>query len=230
MLLPVTCSLARRSQSRGGLLALALATLFVVALTGRRPDGWLRIVGGIFVILFLLGMSHFVLNIDYIALLNGPVATNAPADPAAASMTNTDSLSGRVIIWERALYGIADQPVTGVGLGVFEQILQEPYPLAGFTPGDLHHAHNLFLQTALDLGMPGMLGLIALVLIAVSSLWRLYRRLPVEGEFSVWTVALLGCFIAFLVYNLLDGLTLGARPAVAMWFFLGLAIGAGKYY
>lgn len=215
------------TQSRGGLLALALATLFVVALTGRRPDGWLRIVGGIFVIVFLLGMSYFVLDIEYTDLLNGPMTIDTPPDPT--KVTNTESLSQRVIIWERALDAIADHPVVGVGLGVFERILYEPYPLAGFIPGDIHHAHNLFLQTALDLGMPGMIGFIALVLIALGSLWRLYRRLPIEGEFSAWTVAILGCFIAFLIYNLLDGLTLGARPAVAMWFLLGLAIGAGKY-
>lgn len=218
------------TQSRAGLLALAVATLVVVILTGRRSDGWLRIVGSLFVIVFLLGMAYTVLGLEYTNPLALISAVGARFDPASTKLTSTDTLSGRAVIWQRALYGIADQPLTGMGLGAFDQIAHEPYPaLADYRPGDIHHAHNLFLQTALDLGMPGAIGFMALVIIAFISIVRLYGQAPVEGQLSVWAVALLGSFVAFLIYNLLDGLTLGARPAVAMWFFLGLATVAEKY-
>lgn len=218
------------TQSRAGLLAFLVATLLVVTLTGRQPDGWMRILGGLLLILFLGGMGYFILDLQYTDLMDLVTTTNLTLDHHPTQLTNTDSLSGRTLIWERALYGIADQPLTGLGLGVFDEVAHEPYPaLAAYIPGDIHHAHNVFLQTGLDLGLPGMIAFIALVLIAIGSVWRLYRLAPVEGQLSVWVVALLGCFVAFLINNVLDGLTLGARPAIALWMLLGLAIATSRY-
>jgi len=213
------------TQSRTGLLAAAVGTLVVLLFTWRQPDGWLRLVGGLFVILFLLGMGYSLLAIEYRDFFQGAATT---LDRTSERMVNTDSLSGRLIIWQRALHGIADQPLTGMGLAAFDQIAREPYPLAGFIPGDIHHAHNLFLQTALDFGLPGMILLLAIVVLAASSIIGLYSAVPPEGQLSVWAVAMLGCFVACLLYNLFDALTLGARPAVALWFLLGLALSARR--
>lgn len=214
------------TQSRAGLLAAAVATIVVLLLTWRQPEGGLRLTGGLFVVLFLAGMGYFTLTIQYTDFFNGAATT---LDSTSAKMVNTASLQGRVIIWQRALNGLADQPLTGLGLGAFDQIAHEPYPLPGYIPGDIHHAHNLFLQTALDFGAPGLIVFLALVVLAATSLIRLYRSAPPGGQLSVWATGLLGCFVAFVIYNLLDALTLGGRPAVALWFLLGLAISAGAY-
>ena len=98
--------------------------------------------------------------------------------------------------------------------------------LPGYVPGDIHHAHNLFLQMALDFGAPGLLVFAVLVVVAAWSLVSLYRAVPPGGQLSVWTVGMIGCFVAFVAYNCLDALTLGARPAVVLWFLLGLALSA----
>ena len=213
------------TQSRAGLLAAAVGTLVVLLCTWRQPDGWLRLVGGLFLILFLVGMGYSLLAIEYRDFFQGAVTT---LDSTSQKMVNTASFSGRLIIWQRALHGIADQPLTGMGLAAFDQIAHEPYPLAGFIPGDIHHAHNLFLQTGLDFGLPGMILFLAIVVLAATSLISLYRAVPPDGQLSVWAIAMLGCFVAFLLYNLLDALTLGARPAVALWFLLGLALSARR--
>jgi len=214
------------TQSRAGLLAAAVATVVVLILTWRQPEGGLRLTGGLFLVLFLAGMGYFTLAIQYTDFFNGAATT---LDSGSVKMVNTASLQGRVIIWQRALNGLADQPLTGLGLGAFDQIAHDPYPLPGYIPGDIHHAHNLFLQTALDFGAPGLIVFLALVALAATSLIRLYRNAPLGSQLSVWATGLIGCFVAFVIYNLLDALTLGARPAVAMWFLLALAISAGHY-
>ena len=214
------------TQSRGGLVAALVGALVVLLLTWRQPEGGLRLTGGLFLLLFLAGMGYFTLSQQATAFFSGAATT---LDKSSTRMVNTDSLEGRVIIWQRALNGLADQPLTGMGLAAFEEIAHQPYDLAGFIPGDLNHAHNLFLQVGLDFGLPGLIVFVALVVVALAALFRLYRTAPQGSQLSVWAIGVLGCMAAFLIYNQLDALTLGARPAVALWFLLGLALSAGHY-
>lgn len=212
------------TQSRAGLVATALGVLVVLALTLRQPNGWLRLVGALFILLFVLGMSYSLLPQSLTTFLQS--ASPSTRQPETSRLLDTNSFQDRVIIWQRALNGLADQPLTGMGLAAFDRIAQEPYPLPGYKPGNFHHAHNLFLQMALDFGAPGLLVFTVLVVVAAWSLVSLYRAVPSGGQLSVWTVGLLGCFVAFVAYNCLDALTLGARPAVVLWFLLGLALSA----
>jgi len=218
------------TQSRTALIATAVAMLLILLLTAGEPDGGLRLFGGFLGLCLLVGMGYFVLNIEFAAWL--PLFTDlADGNGTSASLAvlaDTRSLSGRMVIWERALHGIADHPLTGYGLGTFAEIAQHAYPLPGFVPGELNHAHNLFLQTALDFGVPGLITFATIVVLAGLALVRGYRRAPRQSPQATWSLGLLGSYTAFLLYNLFDGLTLGARPAVIMWFFLGLAIAAGQ--
>lgn len=214
------------TQSRTALLATLVATLVILLLTLRQPAGGLRFLGVICFFGLVVGMGYFTLRLLFGDLLATAAATY---DQTARQFVNTQSLSGRLLIWERALYGIADFPLTGYGLGVFAQIAEQPYPpLPDYRPGAFNHAHNLFLQTALDLGLPGLITFATLVGLAGVGLIRCYRAAPPHSAQATWALGMLGTFVGFVIYNLFDGLTLGARPAVAMWFFLGLAIAAGQ--
>ena len=89
-------------------------------------------------------------------------------------MANSVGLQGRVELWSRALYAIQDFPLTGCGLGTFRQVVHLLYPPFFVEPGaDLAHAHNFFLQVALDLGVPGLIAYLALLGTALWAGWRL---------------------------------------------------------
>lgn len=210
------------TQSRAGLVATAVSLLVVAALTVRQPGGGRRLLQVSFVLLLGMGIGY--------SLLPPPVLAHWQSGLLPEAQTgrtlDTNSLQARMIIWERALNGLADQPLTGMGLAAFDRIAQEPYPLPRYKPGNFHHAHNLFLQVALDFGVPGVLVFMAVVVVTAHALIVLYRTVPPAGYLAVWTVGMLGCFAAFVVYNSLDALTLGARPAVVLWFWLGLALAA----
>jgi len=133
------------------------------------------------------------------------------------------SMSGRLEIWSRALYTIRDFPLTGCGLGAFRRISRVLYSL--FLIGldvDIGHAHNIFLQTALDLGLPGLVAYLALLLVAGAVCWRWAHC----GDRLARPLALglMAGLIGLHAYGLTDAVALGSKPAAAFWFALGLVV------
>jgi len=59
-------------------------------------------------------------------------------------------IEGRLEIWNRALAMIQDFPITGIGMGLFGKFADELYPFIHYSPGSIPHAHNVFLQVAVD--------------------------------------------------------------------------------
>ncbi|MER3513799.1 MAG: hypothetical protein C4310_04935, partial [Chloroflexota bacterium] len=72
---------------------------------------------------------------------------------------------GRLELWSRALEAIADYPFTGIGMGTFDHVIPLRYPYVLLAGAELAvpHAHNLFLQVAVDLGLPGLIAFVALL-------------------------------------------------------------------
>jgi putative inorganic carbon (HCO3(-)) transporter len=150
----------------------------------------------------------------------------ASADQAGAGgLASVTNLEGRVEVWSRALYAIQDFPLTGCGLGTFRQVVPVLYPLFFAGPDfDIGHAHNQFLQVALDLGLPGLIAYLALVGIALGMVWHVARSSGVAGgSRQGLALGLVGALVAFHVYGLTDAVALGAKPSVAFWLVLALA-------
>ena len=101
-----------------------------------------------------------------------------------------NSLEGRREIWSRAIYGLEDFPLTGMGMNSFRRVVHILYPLFLIAPTvDIAHAHNQWLQTGLDLGLPGLIATLALWLGTVHILWRQLRPVagtPRAGHRSAW--------------------------------------------
>jgi putative inorganic carbon (HCO3(-)) transporter len=80
-------------------------------------------------------------------------------------------------VWSRAIYGIQDFPFTGMGMNAFRKVVPVPYPLFTVSPDvDIRHAHNEFLQAALDLGIPGLIAFITLYIGAFWMLWEIWKN------------------------------------------------------
>jgi putative inorganic carbon (HCO3(-)) transporter len=130
----------------------------------------------------------------------------------------------RFEIWQRALYMIQDFPYTGVGLNTFSLTANLLYPFLSTPPQEvlqLTHAHNAFLQVAVDVGLPGLVAYLAL-LIGFGVTWRTAYRHLASGPLRALSVGLLCSMVAYHVYGLTDCITLGAKPGVAIWAMLGL--------
>jgi O-antigen ligase len=65
------------------------------------------------------------------------------------------TLASRWEVWQRGVMMVRDFPYTGIGIGTYNTIAHLLYPFFIAAPDEVvPHAHNQFLQVAVDLGMP----------------------------------------------------------------------------
>jgi len=131
------------------------------------------------------------------------------------------SFSGRPEIWSRAIYAIQDFSFTGTGLGTFRRVVNLLYPLFTISPDtDIAHAHNMFLQVAVDVGLPGLIAYLALLELAGVVAWGAARR--GSGAVRGLGLGLFAGLIASHIYGLTDAIALGSKPGLVFWMALGL--------
>lgn len=191
------------TKSRGAWLALVVGLAVLVVL--RWPRWWVMTMLG-------LGLTGMILLAFYTGwafeLLNG---------------------NGRQEIWTRAVWMIADFPFTGIGMGTFSQVAAALYPFSSLSASDTPHAHNLFLQIAVDLGLPGLVLWLIMVGILMRCAWQVYRA---RQRQAAWLAALgaglIAAQVAMLTHGLVDAVTWGTRPALVVWGLWGLTLAAWR--
>ena len=142
-------------------------------------------------------------------------------------------IDGRVEIWSRAIYMIQDFAFTGVGMGTFGDVADLLYPFFLYAPGTIPHAHNLFLQIAVDLGVMGLVAWLAIVIGVLITAWQLYKTTSGENKTisQAIGVGMMGSVIALLEQGILDAVTWGmVRPAPIVWVIWGTCIAAWYVY
>jgi putative inorganic carbon (HCO3(-)) transporter len=217
---------------------LALAALGGLLLLTQSRSGWVGGVAGLLTLLLLWALTtsedrlrYTLLTLVALMLVIGGLLLSrldvreltalleAPAGLETEGVGRV-SLAGRVEIWNRALYAIQDVPFTGWGLGTFREVIWVLYPLFTISPGtDLAHAHNVFLQVALDTGLPGLVAYLALLSVAGIVGWRVARR---DETLRPLALGLLAGLAALHVYGLTDALAPGSKPGLTFWMALGL--------
>lgn len=195
------------TQSRGGLMALAAVLLVMALLRWRR--GW------------LLLLASAIPGAIALQLLGAGVVLNA--------LTTNNSFGGienRLEIWSRAWYMIQEFPFTGIGMGSFQEVTDMLYPLF-LSPSGIPHAHNLFLQVAVDLGIPGLIAWLAILMLVSTTAWQIYSYGRAVGDnwLAGLGAGLLCSQVALAVHGLTDAVTWGmVRTAVVVWALWGLAV------
>jgi len=208
------------TQSRGSYLALSLTILMTVfiVLFSKWPKTTAFLV--ICVALFIAIAVSRVNIQDVITQFSS--TKNSGAD--SANVIN--SIDGRLEVWSRAIYGISDFPITGMGMNSFRRVVPVLYPMFLVSPDfDIAHAHNEFLQAALDLGIPGMIAFGALYLVALWMLRRIWVASAGDGLTRALVLGLGGGLFVHLIYGMTDAVALGAKPGVLFWMLLGLICG-----
>ena len=196
------------TQSRGGWIGTAVALVAMFSLVGRRSR---LIVGGL-VLAALVAVA-----------LVGPARVAATlSDDAVWESAGGLNLSFRLEMWRTAIWGIADFPFTGMGLGAFRRVALLLYPMNIDPDYAFGHAHNHLLHTGVELGIPGLVAYLAMWLLAAWLLTESYRR--TKGWRRALAVGAAGGLIAYFVYGITDAVALGAKPGVLFWYLLGIVV------
>jgi putative inorganic carbon (hco3(-)) transporter len=207
-----------------------VAMLGVLVLTQSR-GAWMGLAAAVMV-LVTLRWSWSWLALPLVAIASGLAAWRIGFGRTADLVLASQALGGadqRLEIWSRALYMLQDFPFTGIGMGTFRQVANLLYPFFLAGPGtEIPHAHNLFLQVGVDLGLPGLVAWLALLILVCVCAWLVYRRGRRQRD-AVLTglgAGLLASQAALVVHGLTDAATWGTRPAVVVWAIWGLAMAA----
>jgi putative inorganic carbon (HCO3(-)) transporter len=210
-------------QSRSGYIGLAFTIIVLIPIA--LPLKWrLYSLVALLVLAIIIGI---LLASNWEAVRTWIMGSNLDAAPALSLNT----LSGRVEVWSRAIYGIQDFPFTGMGMNAFRKVMPVLYPLFNISPDiDLGHAHNEFLQAALDLGIPGMIAFLALYIGSfwmLADIWKATRVSLSDGDDQslitrFLTLGLAGSLVAHFIFGLTDAVALGAKPGILFWMLLGL--------
>ncbi len=221
---------------------------------GRGKTALLRIIAGLASVLILavlvlsqsrgayMGMAAGLLVINLLVLPRLlPVSLTAGAGMTALAVLligwgkvadevlSSDpayGLAWRVGVWSVAQQMVGDFAFTGVGFGCFGPVGMLLYAIDSESAP---HAHNLFLQVAADLGMPGLVAFLALLGLVVYQT-IVARRLCLHSQQrlpALLSVTCLSSLSAMLVHGLIDAASWGNKGAFVMW--LVMAVGAALY-
>ena len=194
------------TQAPQGLLGLGAALILIAVWRSR----W-------FLVSLVLGLGGLLVAWGFLAV--GQTVSNwlSPGTRDALDF----GLYSRAVNGAWGIAMVRDMPYTGPGLNTFP-VLDSLYSGGG---GHAPHAHNLLIQTAVDLGVPGLLGLLALLGAFAYTVARAYRASRNRNQRAL-LIGICGAVLAWLAYGLLDSITLGHKPAMALWVMLGVAAAA----
>ncbi len=200
--------------SRGAWMGLGVVLIVLTLLRWKR--GWVVVMlGGIAGVgaAYWIGISQ---------VLNGLLANST-----------LSGLAGRLEVWSRAIFMIQDFSITGIGMGTFGPVADAMYPFFLAGPGSIPHAHNLFLQIAVDLGIPGLVIWLAILMTNMMLAWKLFRAGKTGGDklATILGAGLLCSQAALVVHGFTDAVTWGmVRTAPFVWMIWGMAAAGSSVY
>jgi len=197
--------------------------------------------------LLLLPQRRFslLLPLSLIGLLSlpfiGSFAVSGALLERLASFGSASADSGvipRLQIWSAAPKLVVEHALLGIGPGNFGvaygrllgitpvpdsyQSLPDWYVYAANPPVQFFpHAHNLFLNLTIELGLVGLVAFMWLLTLAFLKAWRIRRSTTTKQE-GFLSIGILGGFIAMLVANLVDTTFYQGFIIIVFFTFLGL--------
>ena len=208
-----------KTGSRGGFIGL-IAVMLYVLLRYRAIPGRVRLAVTVAGVALFLGFA----SSNYWTLMGTILHPTS-------DYNYTDN-EGRVEVWKRGVGYMLHHPITGVGVAA--------YPMAE-GGSDLAQqlsaqgkgfkwsvAHNSFLETGAELGIPALLVFIAMIGVTGLALTRLSPR----GKYAPWIsrreTALAQMLIGSLIGFAVAGLFVSAEYFAYLYFLLALSVGLVK--
>jgi putative inorganic carbon (HCO3(-)) transporter len=130
----------------------------------------------------------------------------------AAMITNLETRAG---YWRLALETLARQPILGIGVSQFHEGPPDASGQRSYTA----HAHNIFLQVALDVGFVGLAGY--LWTFGWCALRARHTSLTFAGLITSGAALSL---VATHLFGLTDAIALGSKVGLFQWLCAGIVI------
>jgi len=196
------------TYSRGAWLGTGVGLLILLPVLKR---GFWLILGAVLLGPVLVGM---VTSSDAVLARLESIAA-AGSDPA---------LMNRLEIWGMAFRLVAEHPLLGVGLGNFQaaygKLMVPDLPLLTYPLELPEHAHNLFLNLAVEVGLVGVSAFAWLLAVAFLRVRQIKRF--ADWRVGVWSMGLAAGLVAISVQALVDVVVYQGFVAILFFTYLGV--------
>lgn len=182
------------TQSRGSWIGLFLSVLILARF------GWKK------KIYFLILMLIFI--IGFFALVGFDKIPNSAVEAKTKFLT-------RIALWKTTIKIIKYNPLSGLGMNRFRKL-----PFDGSSGV---HAHNSLLHTGVELGIPGMIAHLS-ILLGIGYLCLSTIKLSKNEFIKVATFGLGGGQLALFIFGFGDSIPLGAKTGIFFWISSGLIL------
>ena len=216
--------------SRGGLIALTLVLLVIPLLrwTALFASPRQKVVILLFLAVGLIGLfSRPGFRLEVTQRVTTLVAGTGEAETGASAG------SGRTEIWKGAWTSIRERPLLGLGLGAFPSVSNE---LMARTPGVNIDAiaahpqgievHSAYLGTAAELGFPGLIFFLGLLVSLGVALRRTAVRARQAGALFLSRIS--NALVLSLVGWAISSLFISTETARTLWIMVGISLALPK--
>jgi len=203
------------TNSRSSWISFGIAIIFVGLAVLKKIKDKRSLMNTILAIMFIV----IIIFPLYPRLFNKMYGRFAGSDGGSAD--------SRMPQFEMAADIIQDHPILGVGINNYTLIMWD-YDKTEEGLGALthHQVHNIFLQIAAEMGIPGLAMFLWLV---ASILFAGLRYVMLNEDITVFAViGLLGGLLAFLVHGLYDAESIGGKLFLFIWVFAAIIFAIRK--
>lgn len=137
-------------------------------------------------------------------------------------LSQRSSVTVRLQVWRIDWEMIADNTWWGIGLGNYEEKYLDYAPKLFHPPMEwrMLHAHNLFLHTWVELGLVGLLSLMAIII----SWWQLLVRSLKSKINYWWSLSSFIVLVGWIVGGMLDTPYYKNDFSVMFWLLVGVSV------
>lgn len=209
------------SLSRGAFLGLVVFLVLLVVAPFRLLFGSRRNKA---IVLCVVALGAAVISVRHSTSLNDRVQTIFER-----GSSGTQQGSGRLELWKAAETSISDRPWLGLGYGAFPAasntlLLETPgVNLEGYTPRpNGEPVHSAYIESVAELGFPGLVLYLGLLISTGSSLWRTALRAHEVGAELLAMVA--SALLLGLAAWSVTSFFLSSETARGFWVVMGLSL------
>jgi hypothetical protein len=222
--------LAAGSSGRSRVVRGGAAALLGLAVVFSFTRGiWLALLAAlaIFVWAFAPRAAPAVVGIGAAAILTVLLVPSS-LRTRALSMADAGTNVERLLLWETAWNMLRDRPLLGVGIGNYRRhqgdYIRSEVPLRMTRT----HAHNIWLQAAVERGVLGMLALLWLAVAVVGEAFRAVGRLPAGGLPHALAAGSFAALSGFLIDGFVQNNFGDSQVALLFWLVAGIVVVCGR--
>ena len=221
------------------LIWLTLPLVLVSAYVTYNRMFWIAVIISAAILFILLGLKEknrrqrikMLFFLAFLAIVSAGLFYQALANRVAR---DSDGRTGAIVdktlgqdprprLWDFSLKQIVHSPWVGIGFGV--RSFDYAYPEWEKSNRTLFHAHNIFINAGIQMGIPGILVLMLLFFSILREYWRFYKSVDVRLQ---WLGA---CGLAMVIGVLMKNMTdhfFSRDLSLLFWSLVGMMLGYGK--